>query len=65
MPLRASQKLGNVVHSPYSLVKESTQRKLDYLSHLMKKAGASELIQTVEHDGHLQAYDCDQMASCI
>ncbi len=43
--------------------REVTQKKLDSLSYLMKKAGAFELMQVMEHQGYLKAYDCDQMAN--
>ena len=44
---------------------QSTQKKLDLLSRLMKKAGATEFIQMMEHEGFLQAYGPEQMAHCF
>lgn len=74
-PLGVFMRLQTMVpHMDQTLIKNSleemeafqeTQKKLNTLKRLIKKAGAPSLIEELEHLGYFQAFNVEQMASCL
>ncbi len=44
---------------------EDTQHKLNILKRLIKKAGATSIIEELDHKGYFKAFELDQMVSCL